>query len=375
MNASVLLGIAVLGAYWLAAVLEEKNLRGRRGLELGALLLGGALLTLVNPNGYHVWLYPFTIRQGVAAFDVFEWRSIVAYRHGVQAQVFFLELVLCDAFLIWWLGVRKASRDLALLFVVLGTSVLPFISVRHVAYWPLAVLLPLTTGVSAKLERFLSKFRYETLFWSLVLIASTFALARYLNLPRTYFVGALVPVHAADFIEAQGLKGPRFNLYNEGGYLIWRFWPKDKVFIDGRSEVYPPEVIQEHIDIVKGGEAWARLVDEKYGIDHFLLAYRPEELARNIEPLIRILMERNWVLVYWDDAALIFVRNVPGNKEIIERYGLRHVSPFRPTDDIRPEERVAALAELRRLLALSPDSEFIQRYAQVVYLSGPRTPQ
>ena len=43
------------------------------------------------------------------------------------------------------------------------------------------------------------------------------------------------PAGAADFLLAHHVAGPIFNTYEYGGYLIWRLWPEQRVFIDGRS--------------------------------------------------------------------------------------------------------------------------------------------
>src|SRR5262249_13612871 len=43
------------------------------------------------------------------------------------------------------------------------------------------------------------------------------------------------PVGAADFLVAHRVTGPIFNVYEQGGYLMWRLWPQAKVFIDGRA--------------------------------------------------------------------------------------------------------------------------------------------
>ena len=45
----------------------------------------------------------------------------------------------------------------------------------------------------------------------------------------------LYPQGAADFLLAHHIDGPMFNTYEHGGYLMWRLWPRQKVFIDGRA--------------------------------------------------------------------------------------------------------------------------------------------
>ena len=43
------------------------------------------------------------------------------------------------------------------------------------------------------------------------------------------------PDGAARFLLANHIGGPMFNTYEYGGYLMWRLWPQERVFIDGRA--------------------------------------------------------------------------------------------------------------------------------------------
>jgi len=171
-----------------------------------------------------------------------------------------------------------------------------------------------------------------------------------------------VPVFAADFIEQNKITGPLFNLYNEGGYLIWRLWPKERVFIDGRSEVYPREVLDELSIITMTYPGWRELVDDKYKINYFILPYRGpvEDLYGG---LLTGLIKNNWPMIYWDDSSLIFIRPIPANAKLIEQYGLRHISPLRPPESIPPEEAIPAAKEIESLLQRSPQSQIIKDYA------------
>jgi hypothetical protein len=48
------------------------------------------------------------------------------------------------------------------------------------------------------------------------------------------------PSAAARMMKEGSWPGKLYNDYVWGGYLIWELWPKRKVFIDGRAEVYYP---------------------------------------------------------------------------------------------------------------------------------------
>ena len=43
---------------------------------------------------------------------------------------------------------------------------------------------------------------------------------------------------AVDYLKKNPLPGPMYNNYGFGGYLVWSRGPEQKVFIDGRGDVY-----------------------------------------------------------------------------------------------------------------------------------------
>jgi hypothetical protein len=123
------------------------------------------------------------------------------------------------------------------------------------------------------------------------------------------------PEKAADFILQHKLQGRLFNTYGQGGYLIWRLWPDQKVFFDGRAlneSVYgDANRITMNADN-KGGKSGEDLLKE-YGIDIILMDcfeavsgnayYLPAALA---DP-----SQKEWKLVYQDVHDVIYMRNPP----------------------------------------------------------------
>jgi hypothetical protein len=115
------------------------------------------------------------------------------------------------------------------------------------------------------------------------------------------------PVEAVDFIRSAHLSshltGRMLNEYVYGGYLSWAL-PEQKVFIDGRADVYA------WTGVFADYGAWAtlredpnRLLDQ-YQIDWCLLT-RSAPLARVMRYL------PGWSVRYSDSQAVIFTRNLP----------------------------------------------------------------
>lgn len=368
-NASFILGLVILFWYAVAEtlpLLSEKLGRPAAPAERKAIWLAALAafaLAFVNPNTYRIFLYSWYIRGVAGALNVLEWKSMLVFLYEPQAKIFLGEMAAAGFFALWWYGWRRGSRDLTALGVMAGVSLLPLISIRHVGFWPMAVLPFFVSGFSARYGAALQK--WPRLLWAASVAAALLVIGQRLTaFPVSYYNPFIVPVEAADFIAQNRLPGPYFNLYNEGGYFIWKFWPKERVSIDGRSEVYRGRPLGEFFTILKRSPGWEDLVDKKYNIQLFALPYAPAELAQDTGPLSFALFRKHFHLVYWDDTLMILLRESSSSDAFIAAHDLRHISPFRPPADIPEGEAKAAAAEIKILLEEAPDSYMVRNYAQ-----------
>jgi hypothetical protein len=134
-----------------------------------------------------------------------------------------------------------------------------------------------------------------------------------------------------------------FNTFHFGGYLMYHLGPAVKVFVDGRTaNVYDDAHMR---DVMHIQDDWPR-VFEKWNVQYAITQYGEVDEALAGNP--------HWTLVFFDDAALVFVRNDGVNGELARRSGYHDlVPPFRSTDP-RSIDRLAAEAE--RAVIESPDS-------------------
>ncbi len=85
-----------------------------------------------------------------------------------------------------------------------------------------------------------------------------------------------------------------------GDYLIYCFYPQQRVFVDGRSDFYGETLGKEYLHLLQGAYDW-RAIMQRYGFDRALL---PVEW-----PLTSILkLDPSWQVVRDDGKALLFVR-------------------------------------------------------------------
>ena len=369
-NASFVLGLVILLFYFLVECAKSfTSIFGEPSKKhkawLGFAFLAAVAIAFINPNGYKIFTYSFAVAPSAQLLQIQEWKPLTTLLYHFNNQFVLVEIALVTLLLAWWYGWRQQSRDLTWLGVVVGVSILPFISIRHIGFWPLVAIAPAAVAISQVLKKVLEripKVRFEATFG---IVVGVIAIIRLLTIPGGWVRADVLPVDASDFIEKNSIHGPFVNLYNEGGYLLWRFFPKERVFIDGRSEVYGPTQVNELFDILGGHDNWQQLVDEKYKINYFILAYRPVSLYQSIRPLIVNLMKDNWALIYWDDTSVIYVRNTSENLPLIQKYGLAHVSPFRDPSTIPQSEVAAAAVELTSLLERSSHVQTVHYYTSI----------
>jgi len=106
------------------------------------------------------------------------------------------------------------------------------------------------------------------------------------------------PVAAARIVEDRGYRGPLFNTYDWGGYLIWRL-PQLPVAMDGRSNIHGDYRIGRAIATWFGAPSWAS--DPELAAANLVIA--PVNMA--LTSLLRL--DPRFELVYEDDVAAVFV--------------------------------------------------------------------
>jgi hypothetical protein len=125
------------------------------------------------------------------------------------------------------------------------------------------------------------------------------------------------PAGAADFLLSHGVRSRLFNTYEDGGYLMWRLGPREKVFIDGRalSESLFADyarILYNH-DATGGKDAFALL--DQYGVETIVIDGFEFVTGQMylLAPGLTDPAEAQWKLVYEDSAAMVFMRNPPAD--------------------------------------------------------------
>ena len=136
------------------------------------------------------------------------------------------------------------------------------------------------------------------------------------------------PVRMVDFLEYYNIRGRVFNDMGLGGYLLFRRWPGELVFFDGRTPVYGEEFFREYIEALMNQRNFEELL-EKHDFDYLVLSTMELEKQRKFHEYLW--NDPRWRLVYAMNDGFVYLRDVPRFKEPIKKLELkRHPLLERP---------------------------------------------
>jgi hypothetical protein len=292
-----------------------------------ALCLGASLL---NPYGYHQWLYPFQVMAMSASNVITEWAS--PNFHEILNQLY-LVLILGFFFARTYSYRRPALAEVVTPFFFILMSL---ISIRHVPIALLVLIPALAQALSdfaipqrlrdSKLIAWLAarrrtlqsgpqlgKVEYILNWMVLAILIATASVIHSATLNRLQLHdNTSLPVQAVDFIEKTGISGNILNEYAFGGYLLYRLYPHSRVFIDGRADLYGDQFIDDYRTIYYTRAGWRDLLS-RYSVDMALF--------NNKAPIVmRLQQEKDFRLVYRDEHFSLLIRNCPAYRKVIEQY-------------------------------------------------------
>lgn len=301
-------------------------IRGNKYKKLFILGVILALSTGITPYGYDAILFPIKEFKGMHLIN--EWlpsvhNDILLNFNGMFYYRLFL-FISIFVFIFKGRVISSAHIIIFALFLYLSLS-----GKRHLSLYGFAIAPCVTEylkGVKFKAAaKPVKKYLIKTMTWVLIsyllLLGKDLITGRYyLNKGMDSWVGfgtGGYPEKAVDFVLSSGIKGNVFNDYGSGCYLIWKFYPERKVFIDGRNTIYGEKFLKEEfIPCFLDPSKFEKTVN-RYKINYVFLYYG----LSNTEALIPYLYNSdNWKLVYLDDKVCIFLKNNDENSDIINRH-------------------------------------------------------
>lgn len=289
----------------------------RRALWFAAAAAVAALASIANPYGWNLHRHLFRYLSDAELLGrVGEFQSFNFHADGALQILLALGVSALGGVLA--LTQKKISHFLlAALFLAVALRSARGLPVVALLLLPLAngaltSALRSAEGLRPNLRQRLGEFlsyadrlrtldsRLSGLAWSpvLALLALGWLLVP-VNRERTGFPPSDFPVRAAALIP--GLAGPVRLLAPDkfGGYLIYRFDGRTKVFFDGRSDFYGSGFMKTYIRLVEVRPGWREVLDRQ----RFTHALLPKDYS-----LVPALAELGWKETYRDDTAVLLAK-------------------------------------------------------------------
>jgi hypothetical protein len=281
-----------------------------------------ALAVLVNPNLAGIYLYAAQTQFSSAQQQlIVEWFSPNFHMPEMRA----FEAMLLVIIVLLGLSPKK-PRLTDMLLLLLGLT-LALQSVRHIALFvaaatPIMVELGQAAwdGHRDRLPR-LREPRPNPVMGAInvvVLLAiAGLAVAAHV-LPdmrsglRSPAITKTFPVAASDFVATDLPPGHLFNQYGWGGYLIYRLWPREKVYIYGDAAVMGDQFLYEYQSVNVLHADYAQVLDRR-GVTWVVYPTG--------DPLEVVLQQSpDWRLVFQDKVASVLVRRSGSTEGYLARH-------------------------------------------------------
>ncbi len=123
------------------------------------------------------------------------------------------------------------------------------------------------------------------------------------------------PAAAVDFLEHERLPGPLLNNFDVGGYLLYRLYPRHRVFIAGSTSMYPASFLSTYRTLVLAGTPLDQ-IRRTYGTKTIVLDLASTATADLVE---RLALAPDWALVFLDTAGAVFVHVDDATRDVAAR--------------------------------------------------------
>lgn len=308
-NGAFILAFPILIIYILGALLDRAP---RRAVILCAFLVLAFLASLLNPFGIGLPQHVLGFMRNQFLVD-----NTVEYLspnfHNISAWLF-AAWILFSIVLFGRSGTRVTWTGLLLLAM---WTAFGLYSARNIAnYVQVAALVTAPVGqvwLAAHLPALRVRFHnLDTVappgagwVWGFVVVGFLIAAqANGVNFDAqgrgNVFTEPTFPVSAVDYLAQNPPAGNMFNEYTWGGYLEYRLYPSQRVFIDGDNDFFGEALVREYLDIINARDGW----QEK--LAHYNVRWVIVPPGRALAQALA--SSADWRQAYRDESAVVWVR-------------------------------------------------------------------
>ncbi len=327
LHGGFLAGIACMGLYTIGITVETWWNRKPWSTPLRPALLTAlcSAATLANPYGYHLhshiagYLTSDWIREAVQEFQSPSFRSENLFQYellliaGLMAAALAIRRrsVVEPLLILFWAHQSLASVRHATVFAAVAA---PVIAVEATRLWQTWVEGANRRSVRSILDAMArdmaANFGWSSV-WPAAFLATLFLWDDICRWPRDFpdlrFPTQIVSRHQDLLARGRVLATDQW-----ADYLIYRSYPLQRVFFDGRSDFYGPSLGKQYIRVSGGGHDWRKILDE-HRIDAALI---PSDWA--LGSLLK--QAADWRLIEDDGKTLLFVKDSgPLRAEVLKK--------------------------------------------------------
>ncbi|MEK9180920.1 MAG: tetratricopeptide repeat protein [Patescibacteria group bacterium] len=347
MHIFFIIGVALTGGFLVEKIiLQTMNHRRlkenpliKKMLILTALLIG---VSFLNPNGAAGVFYPFyssrafdvAVSENLGLFETF--RTRVFWSDYALALYTPIVGILALSFIFgFWKKLKPlgSAQDKPIFYLLASAAFAAsgFLVVRSIAMFGLIFLPAAARNFNPVFLRIKSALETESPRLSEKVKKFSVACLMVILLGLTWFFGGKVfnpgiglasgSMESAEFFQRQELRGPIFNNFDIGSYLIYNFSPREKVFVDNRSEGYSSQFFTKtYFPAIEDEDIWKQTLAKHQFNAIFFYLYDYGDFVPNF--FWRRIRDPDWAMVYVDKYAIIFVRNVAENQKVIGQFAI-----------------------------------------------------
>jgi hypothetical protein len=286
------LGFAYLALHVAGSWLDGSSPFTGRQRQLVIASVVAFAVCFINPYGAALVTFPVhLLGRGDILKNVIEWRS--PNFRSVQGLGFAGFLVVYVAVLARS-ALRPSRRDL---IVTIPFVLLAFWAQRNIAVAPL-VALPVLSRAVARPRPDRATTANTPIAVALAGLAALFVLVA---AGEGNFDARSYPVAAFRYVEQHGLLGRRLVVDDgTGGYVILKYWPHQRVFVDDRFDMYPRPVLHDFLALADGSPRSSAILD-RWRIE--VVVWDPGA------PLAALLdADAHWQRVFRTQSGAVFTR-------------------------------------------------------------------
>ncbi|MFA6269718.1 MAG: hypothetical protein WC657_00725 [Candidatus Paceibacterota bacterium] len=332
LHVGFIFGFVLFGAFWLDEVIKYfKNKESKKLIKLTVISFVSLVTALVNPFFIKGLLYPLNIFKNYG-YMIVENQSILFLRNlgfgaGLHFElIIFLYVIFASSFTFLLYKFRKKILNefpFHYFLILLTVSVLSFSALRNFPVFALLFLPIIAYNLKLIFTNDFRFFHRNTLIVITSVVLFLFSLSSWKqieNKGQTFGIGLLPQVNTSvEFFKEQKIKGPIFNNYDIGGFLIFNLFQEQKVFVDNRPEAYPVDFFKKVYIPAQENEADWQKLEALYNFNVVFFSYKDyTPWGQNF--LVSKISDPTWAPVFVDSYNIIFLKRNSQNSEIIKKY-------------------------------------------------------